>query len=70
MIFLRYFTQDQELVPTPQEAALQEIAITEIDQRQAQQEKLRAETLANYLRSLGVDPDQIKFSNLGIEFLR
>ncbi len=71
---LRYFTPNQELVFTPQEAALQEIAIAEMAQQQAQQaqqeaqiaqqaaqqEKLRAETLANYLRSLGVDPDQIQ----------
>lgn len=42
---LRYFTVDGKLVPTPEETALQEQA--------------RIERLAEKLRSLGVDPDQL-----------
>jgi Uma2 family endonuclease len=105
---LRYFTPSGQLIPTPQEAALQEMAIAESAQQQAQQakneaqqaqqeaqqaqqeaqqaqqeaqqaqqeaqqaqneaqqaqneaqqEKLRADTLAAYLRSLGINPEQI-----------
>jgi len=40
---LRYFTLDGQLVPTPEEAALQ-----------AQQ---RAERLADQLRALGIEPE-------------
>ena len=77
---LRYFTTSGQLIPTTQEAALQEMAIAESAQQQAQQakneaqqaqneaqqaqqeaqqEKLRADTLAAYLRSLGINPEQI-----------
>jgi Uma2 family endonuclease len=84
---LRYFTPSGQLIPTPQEAALQDMAIAESAQQQAQQakneaqqaqheaqqakneaqqaqneaqqEKLRADTLAAYLRSLGINPEQI-----------
>jgi len=91
---LRYFTIDGELVATPQETALQEIAIAEAAQQlaqeaqqeaqqaqqeaqqekqkaqqekqkaqqaqqEAQQEKQRADALAAYLRSLGVNPEEI-----------
>jgi glucan-binding YG repeat protein len=77
---LRYFTPEGELIPTPQEAALQEIAIAESAQQlsqqaqqmaeqeklradqaqqQAEQEKHRADTLASYLRSLGINPEEI-----------
>ncbi len=105
---LRYFTPDGELVLTPQESALQEIAIAEaaqqaadqaqrlaeqekqradqeqlraetaqqaadqaqqlVEQEQlrakfaqqlAEQEKQRADTLASYLRSLGINPEDI-----------
>jgi hypothetical protein len=70
---LRYFTPDGELVPTPQETALQEIAIAQQEALRAeqekhradeetlraQQEKHRADTLASYLRSLGINPEEI-----------
>ncbi|MGL5034933.1 MAG: Uma2 family endonuclease [Microcystaceae cyanobacterium] len=49
---LRYFTPDGELVPTLQEVALQEKAI-------ATQATLRADHLATYLRSLGINPEDI-----------
>ena len=42
---LRYFTSDGILVPLPEEAA--------------EQERLRAERLAERLRALGVDPDNL-----------
>ncbi|MFN9176431.1 MAG: hypothetical protein ACK58N_18500 [Synechocystis sp.] len=40
------------LVPTPQEAALQA-------QQNAELEKQRADRLAAYLRSQGIDPDRL-----------
>lgn len=49
---LRYFTRNGDLVPTPDEAAIQE-------RQRADQLAERADQLAEYLRSLGVDPDQI-----------
>ena len=63
---LRYFTPKGELVPTPQEMALQEMAIAERETLRAEQETLRADqekhradTLASYLRSLGINPEEI-----------
>ncbi len=41
---LRYLTQEGKLVTTPEEVALQE--------------RQRADSLAEYLRALGVDPDK------------
>ncbi|MBE9195875.1 Uma2 family endonuclease [Synechocystis sp. LEGE 06083] len=49
---LRYFFPDGALVPTPQEAA-------ETAQQLLQQEKSRADRLANYLISQGIDPDRL-----------
>ncbi|ACK71622.1 protein of unknown function DUF820 [Gloeothece citriformis PCC 7424] len=49
---LRYFTPDGQLVPTPEEAALQAQAL-------AEQEKQRAERLEAQLRALGVNLDEI-----------
>jgi Uma2 family endonuclease len=48
---LRYFTLEGNLIPTPEEAALQE-------RTQAEQAQQRAERLAEQLRSLGVEPNQ------------
>ena len=47
---LRYFTPDGQLVPTPEEAALQA-------QQQAAQAQERADRLANQLRALGIEPE-------------
>ncbi len=47
---LRYFTANGSLVPTPEEAALQA-------QLDLEQERQRAEQLAERLRSLGIDLD-------------
>jgi hypothetical protein len=49
---LRYFTVEGRLVPTPEEANLEEI-------RKAETERQRADRLAEKLRSLGVDPDSV-----------
>ena len=49
---LRYFFPDEALVPTPQEAA-------EAAQQLLQQEKRRADRLANYLISQGINPDRL-----------
>jgi Uma2 family endonuclease len=70
---LRYFQLDGTLVPTPQEAELQERSRTErAEQRaniatqqasmanqQAIEERQRKQQLMDYLRSIGVDPEQI-----------
>ncbi|WP_017743094.1 hypothetical protein [Scytonema hofmannii] len=45
---LRYFTAEGDLVPTPEEAALQA-------QSALEQERQRSERLAQRLRSLGID---------------
>jgi Uma2 family endonuclease len=54
---LRYFTANGSLVPTPEEAALQ--AQLELQQQniQLEQERQRAEHLAERLKSLGIDLD-------------
>ena len=65
---LRYFTQDGQLVPTPEEAALQAQQQSQEQaqqaqeqaqqaQEQAQQAQERAERLANQLRALGIEPE-------------
>ncbi|MDZ7959269.1 MAG: Uma2 family endonuclease [Aulosira sp. DedQUE10] len=54
---LRYFTAEGGLVPTPEEAALQAQLELEQQSLELQQERQRAERLAQRLRSLGVDLD-------------
>jgi Uma2 family endonuclease len=49
---LRYFTAAGELVPTPEEAAKAEM-------QRAEAEAQRADGMARYLRSLGLDPDHL-----------
>jgi hypothetical protein len=49
---LRYFRPDGELVPTPQESALQEKLAKEEAQKQAA-------ILAEKLKELGINPDEI-----------
>ena len=63
---LRYFTADGQLVPTPQEAELQqrqakEQALLEKEQALLEKERERQakEKLAQKLRELGIDPDTI-----------
>ena len=63
---LRYFTANGQLVPTPQEAELQqrqakEQAILEKEQALLEKERERQakEKLAQKLRELGIDPDTI-----------
>ncbi len=54
---LRYFSQDGELVPTPEEAALQAQEQAQQAQEQAQQAQQRVERLADQLRALGIEPE-------------
>ncbi len=49
---LRYFFPNGELVPTPEEAE-------KIERQRAEQERQRADRLAQKLRELGVDPDTL-----------
>jgi Uma2 family endonuclease len=70
---LRYFTSEGKLVPTPEEAALaakqQAVAAqqqaVEVQQQlcdaelRLQQEQARSQRLAEYLRSQGIDPDNL-----------
>jgi hypothetical protein len=53
---LRYFFPKGELVPTPEEAE-------KIERQGAEQERQRAERLAQKLRELGVDPDTLQATN-------
>ncbi|MCU0567005.1 MAG: Uma2 family endonuclease [Oculatellaceae cyanobacterium Prado106] len=62
---LRYFTASGELVPTPEEAAEQEIERAEQEFQRAEQEAQRAdrefqraEALAAQLRALGMEPEK------------
>ncbi len=50
--FLRYFTAEGELLPTPSETAI-------IETQRAEQEAQRAERFAAKLRELGIDPQEI-----------
>jgi Uma2 family endonuclease len=63
---LRFFTPEEQLVPTPEEVAEQEIQRTEQETQRAEQEAQRAEQeaqraerLAAKLRELNIDPDTI-----------
>ncbi|MEB3189644.1 MAG: Uma2 family endonuclease, partial [Snowella sp.] len=62
---LRYFSLEGRMIPTPEEAAKDEIlkanravARAERETLRAEQETLRAERLATKLRELGIDPDE------------
>jgi len=58
-VWLRWATQEGELLPTPQELAeLAEQRANQAQQR-ATQAQQRAEQLATQLRELGIDPDQV-----------
>ncbi len=54
---LRYFTNEGELVPTPEEFATESQALVELERENAQREKERADKLAQKLRDLGIEPD-------------
>lgn len=56
---LRYFTRNGDLVPTPDEAAIQERQRADQLSERADQLAERADQLAEYLRSLGIDPNTI-----------
>ena len=53
---LRWFTQQGQLIPTPEEAVEQERQLKEQERQLKEQEQQRAERLAEKLRELGVDP--------------
>jgi Uma2 family endonuclease len=54
---LRYFSPEAELIPTPEEAALQAQILAETERQRAETERQRAERLAEQLRALGINPD-------------
>ncbi|MFM6325643.1 MAG: Uma2 family endonuclease [Microcystis panniformis] len=56
---LRYFTVDSQLVPTPQEAELQQRQAKEQALLEKERERQAKEKLAQKLRELGIDPDTI-----------
>ncbi|CAO5045605.1 Putative restriction endonuclease domain-containing protein [Microcystis aeruginosa] len=56
---LRYFTADGQLVPTPQEAELQQRQAKEQALLEKEREGQAKEKLAQKLRELGIDPDTI-----------
>lgn len=57
---LRYFTSERELVPTPQEAALQERLAKEQERLAKEVAQQRAEKLSQKLRELGINPDEME----------
>ncbi|MEA5568373.1 Uma2 family endonuclease [Anabaena sp. UHCC 0399] len=56
---LRFFTRDEQLVPTPEEMAEQSQLQAEQAQLQAEQAQLQVARLAAKLRELNIDPDTI-----------
>jgi hypothetical protein len=63
---LRYFSVEGVLLPTPQEAAKNEMLkanqamqMARQSTQRAEQEKLRADRLAEKLRALGLDPEEL-----------
>jgi hypothetical protein len=63
---LRYFSVEGKLIPTPEEANLEEIRKVEIATQQAESERKRADEaenkaaiLAQKLRELGIEPDSL-----------
>lgn len=56
---LRFFTNEGELVPTPEEVAQQETQRAEQEKQRAEQEKQRSDRLAAKLQELGIDPNSI-----------
>jgi Uma2 family endonuclease len=56
---LRFFTQDGQLVPAPEEVAEQETQRAEQETQRAQQVAEKAERLAAKLRELNIDPDTL-----------
>ncbi len=56
---LRYFTADGALVPTPEEGEERAILFANQEKQRAEQQKQRADLLAEKLRALGVDPDSL-----------
>lgn len=57
---LRFFTPEGELVPAPQEAALQEQQRAEAERQRAEQAEARAETLRGRLQELGIDLNELQ----------
>jgi len=53
---LRWFTADGELIPLPEEAERQR---ADQERQRADQERQQKERLENYLRSQGIDPNQL-----------
>ena len=56
---LRYFDPQGNMVPTPREEAEQANLRTNIAVAWANEERIRAEKLADHLRSLGIDPSSL-----------
>ncbi len=56
---LRFFTAEEELVPTPEEVAIQETQKAEQATQKAEQATQKADRLAAKLRELNIDPDTI-----------
>ncbi|GAX43510.1 hypothetical protein NIES4075_45250 [Tolypothrix sp. NIES-4075] len=56
---LRYFNQHGELIPTPEEAALQERQQAETERQRAEKAEAKTAILTQRLRELGIDPDNL-----------
>jgi Uma2 family endonuclease len=56
---LRYFSVEGKLIPTPEEANLEEIRKVEIERQRADKAENKAAILAQKLRELGIEPDSL-----------
>lgn len=54
---LRYFTPSGELIPTPEEAAIEAQSLAQRERENAQRERERAAKLAEQLKALGIEPN-------------
>ena len=58
-LWLRWYDANNQWIPIPTEQAEQERQRVEQERQRAEQERQRADRLAEYLRSQGIDPDNL-----------
>lgn len=58
-VWLRWYDEAGECLPTPEEQLIQEQRQVEQERDRAEQERQRADRLAARLRELGIDPNQV-----------
>ncbi len=58
-LWLRWFTLEGKLIPVPEEEAIAATKRASITEQEAAQARKRAEQLAERLRQLGVNPEEL-----------